>query len=169
MTLARSDLKIKLMTILADYVFFFLLAVIFIWLASLSFFVLRMLVHYQGLTRGVSKMDLKSALDKLLEEAEGNRIKISDLEKIQEEIKKENLYNLQRVGLVRFNPFADTGGNQSFSLALLDGEGSGLVISSLHSRDATRIYAKPVKKEKAAGYHFSAEEEKAIRAARRIK
>ena len=39
-----------------------------------------------------------------------------------------------RVGLVRFNPFEDTGGNQSFALALLDGRGDGFVVSSLHSR-----------------------------------
>jgi hypothetical protein len=52
---------------------------------------------------------------------------------------------IQRVGLVRFNPFDDTGGDQSFALALLDGRGDGVVISSLHSRSGTRFYAKPVK------------------------
>ncbi|MGH2513376.1 MAG: DUF4446 family protein, partial [Candidatus Limnocylindrales bacterium] len=50
----------------------------------------------------------------------------------------------QRIGLVRFNPFEDTGGNQSFALALLDAEEDGIVISSLHSRGTTRIYAKAV-------------------------
>jgi hypothetical protein len=49
-----------------------------------------------------------------------------------------------RVGLVRFNPFEDTGGNQSFALALLDGKGDGFVVSSLHSRTGTRIYAKAI-------------------------
>ncbi|MEO8274065.1 MAG: DUF4446 family protein [Chloroflexota bacterium] len=49
-----------------------------------------------------------------------------------------------RVGLVRFNPFEDTGGNQSFALALLDGHGDGFVISSLHSRTGTRLYAKSI-------------------------
>ena len=50
----------------------------------------------------------------------------------------------QRVGLVRFNPFEDTGGNQSFALALLDAEGNGWVLSSLHARTGTRVYAKPI-------------------------
>jgi hypothetical protein len=45
---------------------------------------------------------------------------------------------------VRFNPFADTGGDQSFALALLDAKGNGVVVSSLHTRTATRFYAKPV-------------------------
>ena len=50
----------------------------------------------------------------------------------------------QRIGLVRFNPFEDTGGNQSFALALLDADDDGIVLSSLHSRGGTRIYTKAV-------------------------
>jgi len=51
----------------------------------------------------------------------------------------------QRVGLVRFNPFEETGGNQSFALALLDAAGDGWVLSSLHARAGTRVYAKAIK------------------------
>jgi hypothetical protein len=50
----------------------------------------------------------------------------------------------QRIGLVRFNPFEDTGGNQSFALALLDADDDGIVLSSLHARGGTRIYAKTI-------------------------
>ena len=49
-----------------------------------------------------------------------------------------------RLGLVRFNPFEDTGGNQSFALALLDSRGDGFVVSSLHARAGTRVYAKAI-------------------------
>ena len=52
--------------------------------------------------------------------------------------------SVQQVGIVRYNPFADTGGQQSFALALLDGRGNGFVVSSLHSRQATRLYLKQV-------------------------
>jgi hypothetical protein len=51
---------------------------------------------------------------------------------------------VQHLGLVRFNPFDDTGGNQSFALALLDANADGVVLSSLHSRSATRVYVKAV-------------------------
>lgn len=51
---------------------------------------------------------------------------------------------VQRVGVVRFNPFEDTGSNQSFVLAMLDAEANGFVLSSLHSRQQTRIYLKPI-------------------------
>jgi hypothetical protein len=51
---------------------------------------------------------------------------------------------VQGVGLVRFRAFQDTGGDQSFALALADGEGNGVVVSALYGRDKTRIYAKPI-------------------------
>ncbi len=51
---------------------------------------------------------------------------------------------IQRTGLVRYNPFEDTGGNQSFAVALLDANGDGVVVSSLHARNGTRIYAKAI-------------------------
>ena len=52
--------------------------------------------------------------------------------------------SLQRVGLVRYQAYHDVGGDHSFSLALLDTEGAGVVINSLYHRDRCRIYAKPV-------------------------
>ena len=73
-------------------------------------------------------------------------------------------HSVQAVGLVRFNPFDDTGGNQSFALALLDADATGIVLSSLHSRQATRVYIKSV----VAGHcdaPLSAEETEALRQA----
>ncbi|MBC8103203.1 MAG: DUF4446 family protein [Cytophagales bacterium] len=51
---------------------------------------------------------------------------------------------LQRVGIVRYDAYGDVGGCQSFSLALLDAEGSGIVVTGLHGRSDMRLYAKPV-------------------------
>jgi hypothetical protein len=51
---------------------------------------------------------------------------------------------VQRVGIVRFNPFEETGGNQSFVLALLDGDANGVLITSLHARAGTRVYLRTV-------------------------
>jgi hypothetical protein len=62
---------------------------------------------------------------------------------------------------VRYNPFEETGGNQSFALALLDADGNGWVLSSLHARAGTRMYAKAISGGRAeAG--LSAEETAAI-------
>ncbi len=51
---------------------------------------------------------------------------------------------VQRVGIVRYNPFEDTGGNQSFALALLDADANGVMLTSLHSRHATRVYLRTI-------------------------
>jgi len=60
-------------------------------------------------------------------------------------LEREGRKAFQRLGLVRYNPFEDTGGNQSFVVALLDADGDGLILTSLHSRQATRMYAKPIR------------------------
>ncbi len=146
-----------------------LFGVIFFWLAFLTVIFYNLYSHYQKLTKGITKKDLKSILEDLLKKFEKELVRVDELVKETQKIQSENGYNIQKMGLVRFNPFSETGGNQSFSLALLDGEDSGLVITSLHSREMTRIYAKPVKKQKADGFELSAEEKQAIKNSKRIK
>lgn len=73
-------------------------------------------------------------------------------------------YAVQKVGMIRFNPFGETGGNQSFALAMLDNYNSGVIILSLYSRDGVRIYAKPVKEGKSE-YQLSKEEEESLQIA----
>ncbi len=85
-----------------------------------------------------------------------------ELESRIELLRAENKINFQKIGLVRYNPFSDTGGNQSFVLALLDGNDSGFVITTLHSREATRVFAKPVSGGREGGFEFSKEEIQAI-------
>ncbi len=146
-----------------------LFGVIFFWLAFLSVIFYNLYNHYQKLTKGVTKKDLKAILEELLKNFDKEAVRLDDLVKEVQKIHGENVYNIQKMGLVRFNPFSETGGNQSFSLALLDGEDSGLVITSLHSREATRVFAKPVKNGKEAGYEFSKEEIQAIVSAQKAK
>ena len=58
--------------------------------------------------------------------------------------RKENIRKVDKIGIVRFNPFDSLGGNQSFSLAILDGNNCGAVITSLFSREGNRVYGKPI-------------------------
>lgn len=76
-------------------------------------------------------------------------------------LKKQGGFSIQRVGIVRFNPFSEVGGDQSFSIALLDGEDNGVTITSLYSREGNRLYGKPIKKGSST-YTLSAEEKEAI-------
>lgn len=100
-----------------------------------------------------------SALDK----------EIQDLFEISNKLHALTQKSLHKVGVVRFNPFKDIGGDQSFALALLDGKNSGLVISSLHTREGTRIYSKPVLKGESEKYPLTDEEKEAIKTAVTIK
>lgn len=68
---------------------------------------------------------------------------------------------IRHVGLVRFSPFHDTGGDQSFALALLDSHGDGVVMTALHSRNDSRLYAKPIERS-ASAYSLTPEEREAI-------
>jgi len=72
--------------------------------------------------------------------------------------------SLQHIGMVRFNPFEDTGSDQSFAIALLDDRRDGVVISSLHGRSNTRVFAKPVA-HGGSPHNLSDEEAEAIRIA----
>jgi hypothetical protein len=71
---------------------------------------------------------------------------------------------VRHVGLVRYDAFEDVGGRLSFSCAMLDDHGSGVVMTSISGRQDTRVYAKPVV-ESQSQYNLSTEEEEAIRKA----
>ena len=72
--------------------------------------------------------------------------------------------SVRRVGLLRYDAFEDVGGRLSFSCALLDEHGTGVVLTSINGRQETRVYAKPITSEKST-YNLSQEEEEAIRQA----
>jgi hypothetical protein len=71
---------------------------------------------------------------------------------------------VRHVGLVRYDAFEDVGGRLSFSCALLDDAGNGVVLTSINGRQDTRVYAKPVLAGRSS-YHLSVEEDEAIRQA----
>jgi hypothetical protein len=146
-------------------IIFFVLALIFVWLLSLSFFFWRILQHYNKLTNGVSEKGLKAILDNLLKEAELNKKDIGYLKEYSARIEKDGLLHIQKVGLIRFNPFKDTGGDQSFILSLIDGNDNGVIISGLYSRSGTRWYAKKVANGKGIEHELSEEEKRALKEA----
>jgi hypothetical protein len=116
------------------------------------------------LTRGADGRSLDAVLDAHLDKVFAVSREIDDLAARTAVIEAAGRRSIQRVGLVRFNPFEDTGGNQSFAIALTDVAGNGLVVSSLHSRTGTRLYAKAVAAGRSDGA-LSAEETEALRIA----
>ena len=115
------------------------------------------------MTKGITKKDLKTILTSLADSIKTAGEEIDAINLDIDQIEDEARFHIQKMGYLRFNPFSDTGGNQSFCLCLLDDNNDGIVITSLHSRDQTRIYSKTVKSGKADGGHeFSKEEEQAV-------
>ena len=90
--------------------------------------------------------------------------RVEALNRLHHELEALSQRSIQKVGVIRFNPFADTGGDQSFAVALLDADGNGVVLSSLHGRADTRIFAKPVQGGRSK-HALSDEEQDAIRKA----
>jgi hypothetical protein len=98
----------------------------------------------RGITRGSDGRSLEAILDSHLEKVFDLSREVTDVAARTVILEAAQRKAFQRVGLVRYNPFEETGGNQSFALALLDAAGDGWVLSSLHARAGTRIYAKAI-------------------------
>ncbi len=93
--------------------------------------------------------------------------RLDTLEEVTRALIERQKRDLQHVGIVRFNPYQDTGGDQSFSIALLDAFGDGVVISGLYARAGVRLYAKPIQAGQST-YPLSDEEKQAIAQATRV-
>ncbi len=159
---------------ITEYVLAGGLAVAVVWLVLLQSRLNRLIAARAALTRGLSGEkrltleDITADLSSKVGEAQKRIEQVYDEHnKLGAEVAAligESRYSLQRVGVVRFNPFGDTGGDQSFVVALLDRLGNGVVISSLHGRAGTRFYAKSLKNGHSS-HSLSDEEEEAVKSA----
>ncbi len=142
-----------------------LIAVFLIWLGVLTVLELRHSSFFKRLKPGLSSPSLEGTLTSLLSEQAAATHKIKDILSQIEGLQTATQSHFQKMGFVRFNPYADTGGNQSFCLCLLNDYNDGIVITSLHSREQTRIYAKTVQESDRNQKDFSKEEAESIRQA----
>lgn len=131
------------------------------WLGYLTWRQVRLERRLRTLLTGASGADLETMLQSYLAQVQETASQVRDLNALAKRLQVAARHSLQHMGVVRFNPFPDTGGNQSFAIALVDGHGNGVVISSLHAREGTRVYAKPLKKWESE-YALSEEEKRAI-------
>ena len=132
-----------------------------VWTFVLSVFVFIIFSFFKKLSKGIKEPDIRKTLDKILAAEVKNQSDIQEIKKEIQNIKYMDLEHIQKMSLVRFNPFKEIGGDHSFSLALLDGKENGVIITTLHTRDRTRVYAKEILKGKSA-FELSSEEKKAL-------
>ncbi len=114
---------------------------------------------------GEESSDLEQILKHIQIELKGNAKVLNELDTRRQAIEANLALASQKVSIVRFNPFGDTGGDQSFAIAVLDGQDSGYVLTSIHGRQGTRVYVKPVDYGKSK-YTLSTEEKLALKQAK---
>lgn len=136
-----------------------------IWLSFLTFLFMRLSNHYNQIIKTSNANTLQESLDILLKDINKAKKDIEILHNKYVTIEKEQPLHIQKIGLLRFNPFEDTGGAQSFILALTDGKNTGVVISGLYSRNGTRWYAKKIVDGKGVEHELSIDEKKALESA----
>ena len=140
-------------------------ALLVAWQGSTNFRLNRLLRQYRLLATGVEGQPLDELLQKILDRGVIESQTLTKLESELGQLGREVQTHIQNVGLVRYNAFDDTGGDQSYALALLDDHGNGAIVNGLFHRTECRVYVKPVQDWKSI-YSMSDEESEAIRKAR---
>lgn len=142
-----------------------ILGLLFLANVVLAFFVFRANSRVNALLQGKDAKSLEDSFKYLAEEIkrmnENEAITEKTLKNFNARIKK----SLTGCKTIRFNPFPESGGNQSFAIALLNEEGDGLILSSLYSREKMSVFAKPIKKG-ISEFELTTEEKQALEQAK---
>lgn len=140
-----------------------------IWLGGLSILVWKQNGFLKSLFPKSGERDIRKKFEEVSKEILNFRQQLDKLNGNLSLVERLDLKHIQRIELLRYNPYQDSGGDQSFTIALLDNEGNGFVLTSLHARSQTRVFAKQVLKGKSGKHQFSKEEELVINKAMEVK
>lgn len=138
---------------------------VFIWLGILTYLIWQQRNFLQSLFPKEGERDIRKKFEEVLKSVAVFKEDIAKIENRQTDLEMDGLGHIQKVGLLRYNPYEDTGGDQSFSIAILDKGGSGFVLTSLHARGGTRVFAKSINIGKGDKYQLSREEKEVVQKA----
>lgn len=138
------------------------LGISLLWLGIVSFLIWKQSKFLIALFPKSGERDIRKKFKETVEAVGDFQDRLIDLDNKIEEINIRGLQHIQRAELLRFNPYGDTGGDISFTVCFLDNQGSGVVITSLHSRNGTRVFGKEVISGKSSKHELSKEEELVI-------
>ena len=120
-------------------------------IAIFSILAINNVVQIYGLKKQIksvldlsSDRDLNLALEEIISSNKNINQQQKQIKQLYSEVKTISERSLQKTALLRFNPFSDTGGDQSFALCMLDHTNSGVIITAIHSRENTRVYTKEI-------------------------
>ncbi len=135
-----------------------------IWQTLLQLKLSQLKKKLKTLFNGSKATDLEGVLFEAIKRQKSAEKQIEEINLATKKLNQMAQSSVQKIGVVRYNPFKDTGGDQSFVVALLDANDNGLTIASLYSREGTRVYSKPIKQGESK-YPLTQEEKEAIQQA----
>jgi hypothetical protein len=138
-----------------------LFLVILIWNLILSIKFSGLKKRFKRLSTGTSKENLEQILEKLFDRMDSLTESHAYIDEEVKRIRSSVLNRKGHFGMVRFQAFQNEGSDLSFSIALLDDERSGVVVTSIYGRSESRTYAKPIQNG-TSPYHLSDEEKEAM-------
>lgn len=134
-----------------------------LWLLGLTFYIWQQGKFLKSLFPKSGERDIRRKFEEVLKQVGDLKKESTGLKDHLSEVENTGLEHVQRVELLRYNPYEDSGGDQSFSLALLNNQGSGIVLTSLHARSGTRVFAKSIHLGKGVKHQLSEEEQTVIK------
>lgn len=146
----------------------FIVVVAIVWLGVLSYLIFRNQYFLKKLFPKSNERDIRKKFEEVLKSVESFKLDLREQKIALVDLQRDGLKHVQKTALLRYNPYENTGGDLSFSIALLDSSGNGLVFTSLHTVAGTRVFAKPVILGKAGKYELSSEEKLVVKQALKI-
>ena len=138
--------------------FVLVIIIMIVWIAALE-------LRLKKVFRGKKLKDMEEVLRDMGKDLDSIQKFRNELSVYLESVEKRLTKSIRKVHTLRFNPFENSGSNQSFATTFLDDEGDGVVISTLYSREKVGVYAKPIRKY-TSEYPLSEEENHVIKSAR---
>ena len=117
--------------------------------------------RYRKLMRGVNNKNLEDMVVSYLDKIDGVKGQNEDMKQMYEKINSEIKTCVQKTSIIRYKAFDDVGSDLSFSIAFLDGNSNGVILTSIYGRNESTTYAKPIDKG-ISRYELSQEESKVL-------
>lgn len=121
-----------------------IVGVLVVWIGTIEYRMMRQNRTLRALFNGRTGADLEQVLREYMGRMDRTDQTIKEFNQRATLIEQKVPFTVSHLGVVRFNPFADKGGDQSFAVAFLDDHHDGVVFTGLHSRADVRVYAKPI-------------------------
>lgn len=115
---------------------------------------------YRKLTRGINNKNLEEVIVKYLDNIDEVKKDSEIIKEQQEKLEKSLKFCIQKVSVMRYKAFEDIGSDLSFSIALLNDENDGVVLTGIYGRSESMVYAKPI--DKGISRYDLSEEEKQV-------